>query len=210
MKNTFDSIIFDLDGTLWDSTATVAKGWQRAKEEVDYIHEDITAEAVRSICGMAYDAIFVKLFPYLDAAQREDFKQRCAPKELLTVREEGGTLYEGLEETLRYLKDRYRLFIVSNCQRGYIEAFLEHHGLGIYFVDHQSYGTKNQPKALNIKDIVERHQLKAPVYVGDTQGDFEASREAGVPFVFVSYGFGKVEKGQVASINALAELKEIL
>ena len=39
----------------------------------------------------------------------------------------GGTLYPGLEDTLKELKKNYRLFIVSNCQSGYIEAFLHAH-----------------------------------------------------------------------------------
>jgi phosphoglycolate phosphatase len=209
MKTTFDSLIFDLDGTLWDSTATVAKGWQLAKEEVNYIQDDITAEMVRSICGMTYDAIYDKLFPYLDTKQREDFKERCRHKELEAVRREGGTLYESLAETLRYLHSKYKLFIISNCQNGYIEAFLDYHQMHAYFEDHQCYGTKGQPKAYNIKDLVERNKLKAPVYIGDTQGDFDASREAGVPFLFVSYGFGQVEQGQMASVSSLAALKDI-
>ena len=84
LKNKFDSIIFDLDGTLWDSTANVAAAWQAGNDEVDYIHETvITQQMVRSITGMAYSAIFEQLFPYLDEAQREDFKTRCRQKKKL-------------------------------------------------------------------------------------------------------------------------------
>ena len=42
LKNRFDSIIFDLDGTLWDSSANVAKAWQAAIAEVDYVTEEMT------------------------------------------------------------------------------------------------------------------------------------------------------------------------
>ena len=48
---------------------------------------------------------------------------------------------------------------------------------------------------------MERNGLKAPVYVGDTQGDFEACKAAGVPFVWVEYGFGKVDAGDCEGVS---------
>jgi len=211
LKNKFDSIIFDLDGTLWDNTANVAAAWQTGNNEVDYIRETvITQQMVRSITGMAYSAIFEKLFPYLDAAQREDFMARCAKKEIDTLNKMGGELYPDLEETLKYLVTKYKLFIVSNCQNDYIETFLQYSGFGKYFSGYQCFGTKNQPKAENIKDIVNDHSLKAPVYVGDTLGDFTSSQKAGVPFIFASYGFGEVEEGQLVTIHGLGELNVLL
>ena len=211
LKNKFDSIIFDLDGTLWDSTANVALAWQTANEEVDYINEPvITQQMVRSITGMAYSVIFEKLFPYLDEAKREEFKAICAKNEIETLNAKGGELYPNLEETLDYLSKKYKLFIVSNCQNDYIETFLSFSSFGHYFSGFQCFGTKNQPKAENIKDIVNDHQLKAPVYIGDTTGDFTSSQKAGVPFIFASYGFGEVQEGQITTINGLGELVELL
>ncbi|WP_245681267.1 HAD family hydrolase [Arcticibacter eurypsychrophilus] len=210
LKQRFDSIIFDLDGTLWDSTAGVAFAWQSAKQEVDYVKNDITAEQVAGIAGMAYDAIYDQLFPELDTEQREAFKLICAKKELDTLASRGGILYPDLLKTIQVLADKYKLFIVSNCQSGYIEVFLNYYNLQQYFTGHQSYGSKGKPKADNIKDIVTDYHLKFPVYVGDTQGDFESSRKAGVPFIFAAYGFGKVPEGQIANANSLLELTEIL
>lgn len=210
LKNKFDSIIFDLDGTLWDSTANVAVAWQAAKNEVDYIEQDIDQAVVRSITGLTYKTIFEKLFPYLDNEKREEFKALAAKKELETLNERGGELYPELEETLKYLQANYKLFLVSNCQNGYAETFFEHSKLKDYFLGYQCYGTKNLPKWDNIKDIVNDFDLKAPVYVGDTQADYEATVKAGVPFIFASYGFGKVEQGMVATVDSLAGLREIL
>lgn len=211
LQEKFDSIIFDLDGTLWDATATVAEAWQTANAELNYIKpEQISKEMVVSVTGMAYDAIFEKLFPYIKTEQRNKFKAVFAKHELEMVNKAGGLLYENLQETLAYLKTKYRLFIVSNCQRGYIENFFEFSGLQEYFEAHQCYGTKNQPKHENIVDIFNDYQLKNPVYVGDTMGDFEASTKAQVPMIFAAYGFGKVEQGQIATINKFSDLKEIL
>ena len=48
------------------------------------------------------------------------------------------------------------------------------------------------PSADNILQVIRDYQLNAPVYVGDTDGDFHAAKTAGIPFVFASYGFGAV------------------
>jgi phosphoglycolate phosphatase len=210
LRDRFDSIIFDLDGTLWDSTANVASAWQKAKEEVDYIKEDITQQTVRSITGMAYDAIFDKLFPYLNVELRNEFKALCARYELEVLNTKGGELYPYLKPTLQYLQTKYKLFIVSNCQCGYIETFLRLNNLNSTFIAHQCYGTKGQPKFQNIIDIVQDNKLTAPVYVGDTQGDYDSAAKAGVPIIFAAYGFGTTNGQPVATIKQFNELKELL
>ncbi|MEO6151009.1 MAG: HAD family hydrolase [Mucilaginibacter sp.] len=210
LKNKFDSIIFDLDGTLWDSTANVAVAWQAVKQQVDYIKDDITQQDVRGITGLTYTHIFEKLFPYLDDEKRAEFKAMAAKSELDTLNELGGDLYPAIQETLQYLSGKYKLFLVSNCQNGYAETFFKHSKLQHYFLGYQCYGTKGQPKFENIKDVVSDFNLTAPVYIGDTQSDYEATVKAGVPFIFSAYGFGKVEHGQIATVNSLAELQEIL
>ena len=211
LKNKYDSIIFDLDGTLWDSTDTVTAAWQSALNQAPYMSGEVmTRERVRSITGMTYDKIFEKLFPFLSAEQRAEVQKLCSVSELEILHKQGGTLYPKLTETLNYLGKKYKLYIVSNCQSGYIELFLELNDMHSHFLGHQCFGTKNRPKADNIRDIVNDHHLKAPVYVGDTMGDYESAVKAGVPFIFASYGFGVVQDGQVATINNFEELQSIL
>ena len=210
LKNKFDSIIFDLDGTLWDSTGNVALAWEAARKQVDYVVEPITVERVKSITGMAYDVIFEVLLPDMDVEKRNYFKAICAQSEIDTLNAIGGDLYPGLADAIKKLAGKYKLYIVSNCQSGYIETFLSHCPVAEYFLAHQCYGTKGQPKAENIKDIVKDHQLQSPVYIGDTMGDYTSATKAGVPFIFADYGFGKVDGGQVATISSLGDLVELL
>ncbi len=209
MLDKTDSIIFDLDGTLWDSTATVAKAWQGALQQVDYVKGTVTQADVQAITGMPYKAIFEKLFPYLSPSQQHELQVLCSKDELNYMQQYGGTLYDGLEETLAYLQAKYRLFIVSNCQSGYIEAFLEHHHMQAYFEDHECYGSRDLPKSENIKEIIRRNNLQAPVYVGDTGGDSEASQKNNIPFIFASYGFGFVPKPAI-SIGHFTDLRKLL
>jgi phosphoglycolate phosphatase len=167
-------------------------------------------ERVKSITGMAYDVIFEVLLPDLDVEKRNYFKALCAQSEIDILHAIGGDLYPGLEEAIKYLAAKYKLFIVSNCQSGYIETFLSHCPVAGYFSGHQCYGTKGRPKAENIRDIVNDHNLHAPVYIGDTKGDYDSATKAGVPFIFADYGFGKVESGQIATISGLGDLLELL
>jgi phosphoglycolate phosphatase len=211
LQEKYDSIIFDLDGTLWDSTDTITEAWQTALSKAPYMQSEVmTRERVRSITGMTYDKIFEKLFPFLTDTQRAEVKYLCSVSELEILQKQGGTLYPGLTETLEYLGEKYKLYIVSNCQSGYIELFMDLHDMHDHFLAHQCFGTKGNPKADNIKDIVNDHDLKAPVYVGDTMGDYESATKAGVPFIFASYGFGDVESGQVGTVDSVTQLRTIL
>ncbi|MEK4406194.1 HAD family hydrolase [Sporosarcina sp. FSL K6-6792] len=188
-----DSIIFDLDGTLWDSRKTVAKSWSEVvKNSPDGIGE-ITEEDLKATMGLQIKDIAKIVFGYLDETKQMELILDCCHNERLYLLDEGGQLFPDLEEVLQKLSERYKLFIVSNCQEGYIEAFYEYHGLKKYFLDFENPGRTGLSKGENIQLVIERNQLKSPVYVGDTQSDKDATEYAEVPFVYAAYGFGQVE-----------------
>jgi phosphoglycolate phosphatase len=54
-----------------------------------------------------------------------------------------------------------------------------------------------------------RHGLKHPVYVGDTQGDVEASLGAGIDVISVTYGLGQATTPQ-KTIDRFSQLLELL
>lgn len=209
MQLDIDSLIFDLDGTLWDASATVTQGFRQARQRVSYVHSEVTEAAVQAVTGQPYPVVYERLFPELTAEQREEFRQICAREELLSARQRGGEPYPQLRATLQYLAARYRLFIVSNCQMGYIEAFLAHTQTGRYFEGHQCFGTKLQPKVDNVRDVVLHFGLAAPAYVGDTEGDYLAARANDMPFIYAAYGFGQVP-GCEARIEQLSDLQRLL
>ena len=62
-----------------------------------------------------------------------------------------------------------------------------------------------------IRLILERNGLKNPVYVGDTQGDYEACKKADVPFIWAAYGFGRPEDEKYfAKIEKFCQLEDYL
>ena len=204
-----DSIIFDLDGTLWDSTEGVSKTWSLVLNKYDYERKEVTVEDLHSCMGKQLDEIGKILFPKLSSEVRKNLMNECCTLENEYLGEHGGVLYAKVEETLKELSKKYKLFVVSNCQDGYIESFFNSHGLDKYFIDYECPGRTGLPKAENIKLVVERNNLKNPVYVGDTQGDANAAKAANVPFIYAKYGFGNVEEFQ-EKIESFEELLNIV
>ena len=201
-------IIFDMDGTLWDSAEGVAKSWTKVVAQKYTDQRVITAQEIQSVMGKTMDKLAEALFPELPEDQRLQLLEDCCKDENAYLLEHGGVLYDDLESTWEELREDYFLYIVSNCQQGYIEAFLEHYGFGHYFEDLECYGNNGLKKGDNIRKIVERNHLADAVYVGDIQGDYEASMEAGVKFIHAAYGFGTVDE-EVPFIRNFAELIEV-
>lgn len=206
----FDAVLFDLDGTLWDSSRTVRKSWVEAAENFrPHLGNAITLEAVHRNMGKMLPIIFADIFPDLPEAERHELMCRCGKHEMEVVAREGGILMPELAKTLEALGKDKKLFIVSNCQNGYIPAFFRAHGLKHLFTGYEYAGRTGKSKGENIALVVEQYGLKQPVYLGDTQGDCDASDFAGVPFIHAAYGFGKIDHS-VPTVERFSDLPRIL
>ena len=203
-----DGVIFDLDGTLWDSCRVVSESWGETLRREYGAAEGPDESAVRGIMGMTAAQIAEALFSaFGDRAQ--EVCLRCIREENAYVAAHAGTLYPGVGEMLAALAGRFPLFIVSNCQDGYIQAFLESTGFGAYIVDFVCEGSTGLGKAENIALICGRHGLRAPVYVGDTAADEHSAAAADCPFVHAAYGFGTAQN-PAAAIDAPLQLVSLL
>lgn len=199
-------IVFDMDGTLWDSTEQIWKSW---KSVLDQYGVSLSMEKLKSLMGKTMDVIGESILPDVPKKERDEIFERCFQVENEYLRNHGGVLYPKLEQTLSILKEKYPLYIVSNCQSGYIEAFLEYHKLGQYFEDFECFGNTGKGKADNEKLLAERNHLERVIYVGDIQGDYEATMEAGFEFVYAAYGFGNVE-ADVKKVDSFSQLPDLL
>lgn len=203
-----DSIIFDLDGTLWNSTKAICETWKLVLKKYPKIKKEITIEDLERCMGLPLDIIGERLFPDIAKEKREELMDDCSKLENQYLLQHGGVLYPKVEDTIKKLQQSYQLYIVSNCQDGYIQSFLKAHHMEKYFKDFECIGVTGKPKGENNKLIMERNHLKNPVYVGDTQGDADSARVAGIPFVFAKYGFGQVE-GYDYLIDSFEEILDI-
>lgn len=202
-KLDYDGIIFDLDGTLWNATGPCKEAWVKGYELKGYGKIEFDDGTYKSCMGMLIPDIARKLFPNLNDDQRAELIEEIIKVEHELLKEKGGILYSNLEETLKQLSVNHKLCVVSNCQAGYIEIFLEFHGLGKYFTDIECPGNTGKLKCDNIKMVVDRNHFQKPIYVGDTKGDCDSAHKAGVPFIFASYGFGDVSDYEYKIENLL-------
>ena len=201
-----DGIIFDVDGTLWDSTDVVAIAYNLILEK--YTDTRVDGARLKQLFGKPMDVIFQSLIPDATEEERKDIVEQCLIAEEEQIEEKHPVPYDGVKEMLQILSEKYPLFIVSNCQCGYIEQFLRLTRNEKYITDTLCFGQTGTSKGQTILKLMEKNNLKHPVYVGDTQGDADACKEAGIPFIFAEYGFGNVKEadGRIAMPMELIKL----
>lgn len=130
-------VIFDLDGTLWDSGDSVGESWNIVIQRAGY-DLTVTADDLRRNMGKTMNEIADDLFGFLPEEERYALARRCEVFENAYITEHGGRLFEGVRETLKELYDAgVKMSIVSNCQEGYIPAFLTSMDMHRYFVDYE-------------------------------------------------------------------------
>lgn len=198
-------IIFDMDGTLWDSAEEVVTSWNQSVKAAGYDRAAITASDMQSVMGKTMDKLADILFPMFSEEERYALLDRCGKDENEYLRQHGGRLYPDIRTTMETLKKKYHLYIVSNCQSGYIEAFLDYYKFHDLIEDIECYGNNKKTKGENISLLYRRNELDDAVYVGDIEGDYISSKEAGVKFIHAAYGFGKIDV-PVPEIKTFAEL----
>lgn len=202
-------LIFDMDGTLWDSSDQVAAAWTEKLRELGYGDIVITPEAMTRVMGLTMDKLADILFEKMPREERMPALDACGEYENEYLRKHGAVLYPELEATLKRLKEKYPLYIVSNCQSGYIEAFLGHYGFGRYFEDIECYGNNLKNKGDNIALIAQRNGLEKAYYIGDIQGDYDSATQAGADFIHAAYGFGTIN-ADVPRLERFSDLPELL
>ena len=202
----YESLIFDIDGTLWDSRALVAEGYNIQLKEEGLEHLFVSAEIFKSLFGKVMTEIADVIFASIPLPERYALMERCMDTENRYLQENPCRIgYPKVKETMAELAKKYRLFIVSNSQCGYPELCMEKLGLGDYIQGHMCFGDTGTSKGKTIRALMEKHNIENCAYIGDTQGDYEATVEADVPFIFAAYGFGQPE-GYAAKIETIEEL----
>ena len=203
-------VIFDLDGTLWDSAESVAESWNIEIERVTGSPSSLTADDVRRNMGKTMNDIADDLMGEYELPFRYELARRCEIFENAFITEHGGELFEGVRETLQEMQDAgVQMAVVSNCQEGYIPAFIASMDMGRYFVDYEEWGRSGLLKADNIRLVMSRNGADKAVYVGDIQKDADASAEAGVPCIWAAYGFGHIAE-PAAVLRKFSDLPDAL
>lgn len=206
----YESLIFDIDGTLWDSRALVAEGYNIQLRKEGLGHLAVDAEMLRPLFGKVMTEIADAILYTIPEDRRYDLMARCMETENRYLMENPCHIgYPHIREVLEELAKNHRLFIVSNSQKGYPELSMEKLGLTAYITGHLCFGDTGTSKGKTIRTLMERYGIEDCAYIGDTQGDYEATVEAGVPFLWAAYGFG-VPQGYAGKIESPEQLLTLL
>ena len=201
----YDNILFDLDGTLWDASVPLIKTWR--KNITTYFPGEYVPDIACHSGALGMDRTqLISYYSKYYGDRTTEIIDKCLSLEVEGVKEAGGAvLFDGLEETLRKLSGSMKLFIVSNCQEGYIENFLDYSKTEKYFTSYICAGLTGNGKGKNALTLMERFGLSRCLFIGDTRGDEEAAREAGIDFAYAAYGFGSALQPDYV-INSIKEL----
>ena len=205
----YESLIFDIDGTLWDSRALVAEGYNIQLEREGLSHLAVNAEMFLPLFGKIMTEIADIIFPSIPAPERYALMERCMDTENKYLQANPCRIgYPGVRETMEKLAKNHRLFIVSNSQKGYPELCIEKLGLTDLIQGHLCFGDTGTSKGKTIRALMDKYGITDCAYIGDTQGDYEATLEANVPFIWASYGFGSPD-GWIARVDTPKELTDL-
>ena len=202
----YESLIFDIDGTLWDSRELVAEGYNIQLEREGLSHLAVNAELFRPLFGKVMTEIADIIFATIPSPERYALMERCMDTENRYLQENDCRIgYPGVRETLEKLAENHRLFIVSNSQNGYPELCMEKLGIAPYIRGHLCFGDTGTSKGQTIRALMDKYKIEHCAYIGDTQGDYEATVEAGIPFIWAAYGFGTPD-GYARKIDSIDQL----
>jgi phosphoglycolate phosphatase len=204
-----DALIFDLDGTLWDTSEVCAAAWNRVTYELGVEARAVTADDMRTVAGLPHTEGVRRIFTELPEAEVLRISEKSQIEDNRALAQSGGILFPGVSEEVPRLSRERPLMIVSNCQAGYIEVFLRTSGLARHFEDFECWGNTGKTKGENLASVIARNRLREPWFVGDTEGDARAARENGVHFVHAAYGFGSVGDCD-ATLSTFADITRLV
>jgi phosphoglycolate phosphatase len=201
-----DALIFDLDGTLWDGVETYAQGFNDFFK-TNNILRILTKDDIKGYMGWEEDKFLEATIPEFAYHERKKVYQEVIDFQYKRIKSDGGLIFDGVVEGLARLSEKYKLFIVSNCAEFTIEYFMKWAGIENLITNSIAHGQNYKPKHQNIQALIKKHELKNPVYVGDTDSDSRQSCLVPLPFVFVDYGFGKTDSYDI-KFSSFTQLTE--
>ena len=205
-------LIFDLDGTLIDSRRDLAGAVNYMRQSMGL--EPLECERVVRFIGNGLNSLIRRSIA--DADVDFDTAVTRMKKFYADHLVESTTLYAGVADTLRQLKEKnLKLAVVTNKPGQAAEKILEELGISVYFSDiiggDGQFPLKPEPDALLA--LQKKYQAKPEGcwMIGDHYTDLEAGRRAGFRRIMANYGFGEArEERPDYSIEHFPEIIDLL
>ncbi|MFA6755550.1 MAG: HAD hydrolase-like protein [Bacilli bacterium] len=202
------AIFFDLDGTLWDALIPLTVSWNETMKKYNKKYY-FSFEKMKTFMGLTPVETAPLAFEDLPIKEGLKLFNLCVDGEIKYLALHPGKMYPNEEEVLKELSKKYDLYIISNCEKGYIENYLNSLKMNQYFKGHLCVGDNGFAKWKNIDFLKKQEGIDIVIYVGDTLKDKTESEKAGVKFIHAAYGFGTI-KDDKNYINSISELPNII
>jgi phosphoglycolate phosphatase len=206
------TFLFDMDGTLLDSSAAVvdavASGLRRAYAAHGLPVVEPDFDLINGCMGLPSLRYFEQAFPPCTVPEEMraefalSFGRFTTEEEVAAVARGETRLYDGVAEALAELRARgHRLLLFSNAGEVYFDAIVRGHRLDRFFETTMSLERACAEKVAEDKTGMVLALADDPdltVVVGDRKGDVDAGRAAGARTVGCLYGFGSPEELEAA------------
>lgn len=187
--NNYKLIVFDWDGTLYDSAAHIVQCMQQTARDFKF---DVPAEKqLRHVIGLSFEVAATQLFPEMKGDDITRFATRF--RQLIYSGESiKPALFSGVKEVLEALTNaKYGLAIATGKARQGLDRELDEFGLNRYFLTTRcACETQSKPHPQMLLEIMEECGVtpNETLMIGDTVYDLELAANAKVDAVAVSYG----------------------
>ena len=199
----YKAVLFDLDGTLLDTSPGILKSIESTIEELGL--EPIIQEEKLKFIGPPIMASFVKhchLSEEIALQALTTFRRYYKMGNMLEA-----NIYAGIPEVLNYLQEKGILVGVATSKKEvFATEIIKHFGLDIYF---NSIKGTDEKERLTKADIIENCieelgvSCEDTVLIGDTEFDAIGAEKVGIDFIAVTYGFGFKQKEDLASYKSV-------
>lgn len=181
-------VVFDWDGTLIDSAATIVQCIQEAARELGLpVPPD---DRARHVIGLGLHDSLQHAVPELEPARYGEFALRY--RDHFLAREPAMQLFSGVRELLERLAQRgHRLAVATGKSRVGLDRALRASGLGAFFAATRCADeTLPKPNPAMLLELMQELSADAAesLMIGDTSHDLRMARDAGVDAVGVTYG----------------------
>lgn len=211
MHKRYELIIFDLDGTLLDTTEGIVESvrYTIEKNNLSELSEDKLLEFI----GPPVQESFKDKYGVdADMAQNlaNDFRQYYKDKTLLLAKP-----YEGIYDTLdRLVHNGIKVAVATYKREDYAVRLLKHYGFDRF--SDMLYGADNENK-LTKGDIIQKcistskvSGLDKVLMVGDSIHDLRGAEAIGIDFVGVTYGFGFKSVDEIHGARVVGSCEKIV
>ena len=211
---TYNTYIFDLDGTLLDTLGDLAAATNYALRQHGMPEHSI--DDVRRFVGNGVRKLMERAIP--DGAHNPDFEATFATFRQYYMQHSLDTTqpYEGISETLAALKAKgCRLAVVSNKMMAATQELCQHFfpdTIEVAIGENEAAGIRKKPAPDTVYaalDVLGEGMGNA-VYVGDSDVDIQTAANAGLPCISVLWGFRDkaflTENGAKTFISTPSEL----